>query len=120
MKTEKSWWQRLCERLVKSDQPAAGELPEREAMDVELNDRTLVNLREDDPVWRALMDYAYVHVENNLNAAFDAGRSREDRFDFMNRAAGVAAMISDVESTRARLKEEEEKRKKEKGIDVKG
>jgi hypothetical protein len=132
MKTIKTYWQRLCERIVRGSGPSARvegrrskvegqdagavpgaparvdltSQPEREGMDVEENDRVLVAVREDEPLLRVLMNYAYTHVENNMAVAFDPARSLDDQRDFKNRAAGVAALIGDIESTRIRLREE--------------
>ena len=122
MTTTKNYWARLCEFLVRggkfnppSPQPSPPhvgpavereKLPSRPVMDVDENDRVLASLGEGDPAYRVLMNYAYVHVENNLTTAFDVTRSVDDQRDFKNRAAGVAAFISDVELTRARLREE--------------
>lgn len=75
-------------------------------MDVDENDRVLAQLGDGDQAYRVLMNYAYVHVENNMSVAFDVARSVDDQRDFKNRAAGVAAFIADVETTRARLKQE--------------
>lgn len=75
-------------------------------MDAVENDRVLAQMSEGDQVYRTLLNYAFTHVENNLATAFDVTKSVEDRRDFNNRAAGVAAFITDVETTRARLKEE--------------
>ena len=104
---QKSYWARLCERLVRSrEQGARSKLPERPVMDVDENDRVLAQMPEGDQVHRTLMNYAYTHVENNMAVAFDVARSVDDQRDFKNRAAGVAAFIADVETTRARLRQE--------------
>jgi len=99
MKTEKSYWTRLCERIVRSPQE------ERKAMDADANDRALTQLRDDDPAYRALMDHAFNQVENNMAVAFGTQYSVDERRDFMNRAAGVQAFITAVEDRRAELKE---------------
>jgi hypothetical protein len=118
---QKSYWAKLCEFVVRRQQRREAffdelktvrekyndmPVPERPAMDVDENDRVLAQLNDGDPAYRTLMNYAYVHVENNMGVAFDVARSVDDQRDFKNRAAGVAAFIADVETTRARLKQE--------------
>lgn len=101
----KTFWNRLVERVVRGG-GAAATLPSRQPIDAERNDKVLVDVSDDQPVFRAVMDHAYAHVENNLNVAFDATKTVEEQRDFKNRAAGVTAFIADVENTRARLQAE--------------
>lgn len=103
----KTFWNTLVERVVRGTaRGAARSTTERPAMDAERNDKVLVDVNDEQPVFRAVMDHAYAHVENNLAVAFDPAKSVDERRDFNNRAAGVAAFIADVENTRARLKAE--------------
>jgi hypothetical protein len=107
----KTFWNKLMERVARGGN-AAATLPARPAMEADRNDKVLVDVNEEQPVFRAVMDHAYAHVENNLAVAFDASKSVEERRDFSNRAAGVTAFIADVENTRARLKAERAEQQK--------
>jgi len=107
---KKSFWSRLVEKVARGQGAAA--LPERPAMDADRNDKVLVDVNDDQPVFRAVMDHAYEAVEHNLAVAFDVTKTVEEQRDFKNRAAGVAAFIADVETTRARLKEERQVKQK--------
>ena len=98
----KTFWNQLVERVVRGRNGQTG--TGRPAMDADRNDKVLVDVNDEQPVFRAVMDHAYAHVENNLAVAFDAAKSVDERRDFSNRAAGVTAFIADVENTRARLK----------------
>jgi hypothetical protein len=97
----------MCEwaaRVFLRRHPEGALLPERPPPDVEGNDRTLAQLPDGDPVYRALMDHAFVVFENNTAAALNA--AGEERARYCDRAAGVLEFVNQVESTRQKLREE--------------
>ncbi len=111
MKTQKTMWARMCEGAARlfmaggaAGPPAPG-MRERPLPDVEGNDRTLAHLPADDPVYRALMDHAFVVFENNTAQSM-TGSDPVARLNASDRAAGVLEFVNQVESTRARLQSE--------------
>jgi hypothetical protein len=111
---QKTTWAKMCEGAARiflgrtagngGEGAAATALPERPLPDLEGNDRTLAQTPEGDPMYRALMDHAFVVFENNTAAGL--GARGEERARFCDRAAGVLEFVQQVESTRTRLKAE--------------
>lgn len=92
--------------------PQSGEGVKLPELDVELNDKTLATLRDDDPAQRAWLSCAQTHIERNLRSAFDATLPVEKQAEFWQRAAAVTALVEDFESARARCREELQERQK--------
>lgn len=113
MKTQKSTLAKLCERAARCFLARRGAaLSERPLPDVEANDHVLANVRDEDPIYRALMDHAFVVFENNNAQSMEITNSPEARLVFSNRAAGVLEFATVVESTRSRLKADQLRRQK--------
>jgi hypothetical protein len=110
--TEKSIWCRFCETaLAALRKPAAPRL-ELPALDPERNDLVLAQARADDPLWQVFLSYCQTHMENNLRSAFNPALTLEQQVDFKNRAGAVAALVEDIETSRQRLREEQQARQK--------
>lgn len=74
--------------------------------DPSVNDKVLVDVKDDHPIFRVAMDYLCVGYEDNLDAAMDARQSPEMQRNYLNRAAGIREVIGNIYTTRARLVEE--------------
>ena len=114
--TTKPWWARLCERVARKYNKQTA-LPERPVANPDANAERLARLGDDDPTYRALMDYAFVEFENNVELSLRAGNGAEARITYSDRAAGVLGFIEKVEADRGvlradylrKLKKEEKK-----------
>jgi hypothetical protein len=106
MKTEKTIWARMCERVARLFLRRRGAvLAERPLPDIEGNDRTLAQLEDSNAVYRALMDHAFVAFENNAAEALTAP-DPVIKARYCDRAAGVLEFVNSVESTREKLRSE--------------
>lgn len=113
MKTQKTVWARMCERVVRlfiSENPLPGQPPailaERPAPDMSANDQALATVTDDNAVYRAVMEHAFVTFENQNVQSLSAGLNTEARMAASDRAAGVMAFINSVESARVALRAE--------------
>jgi hypothetical protein len=101
MKTKPdSIWNRLIKRLLPAD------YHERPAPDLDQNSSTLARLQENDPVYRAVMDHAFVQFANALNEVLDPTQPRDKRVSAADSAIGLRQFIEDIEYRRAGWNEE--------------
>lgn len=66
----------------------------------EQNDAVMARLREEDPVYRALMDRAYEQLEQDLMGTTRGGLSAEDRAFAAGRANALAQYVMGIENWR--------------------
>lgn len=123
----KNWWDTFVERIIRAPQlrkrellAAGGATPtlmDRAPIDESANDKALVDAREDNPLYRALMDQAYALAGNYLTAAEDVELPKDQRLANLDRAFGLRDFIGNVEVAREKLQEKRLKRQlQEEGI----
>lgn len=112
--TEINWWQRLCAWCV-GRRPIAGTRITVEPEDIKVNvaardatanDKVLMDVKDDHPVFRVAMDYLCVGYEDNLDVAMSNPGKPDVQRDYLNRAAGIRDVIGNIHTTRSRLIEE--------------
>lgn len=96
----KTVWYRMVERV----KALPGCFRERLGPDLGKNDSVLANVSESDPTLRALQDHAFAQFDNELTSALDVGKPAALRLSHLDRAAGVAAYLTNVENVRDRAK----------------
>ncbi len=103
----KRMWEAISELMVQRGvrEETKLELPERPPADADFNDRVLANLRDDDPILRALTAHAYDVAETNFSMALDINLPAGQRQALTDRGAGILQFLQQVEGTRARLRE---------------
>ena len=123
----KAWWDKFVERI--SREPTTQQeresieagvepptMPPRAPMDESANDRALVDVRDDNPVFKAVMDHAYRDAGGYLHTATDINAPWELRRDALAAFTGIRNLIGNVEYTRARLQEKRVKDQKKEAL----
>jgi hypothetical protein len=106
MKTEKTIWARMCERVARTFLRRRGtELAVKPPPDIEGTNRTLAQLEDSNAVYQALMDRAFAVFEFNMGCALGAA-DPVVRAQNCDRAAGVLEFVDEVENKRASLRSE--------------
>lgn len=117
---KKNWWDRFAEKVLRRPNEkqlreciAEGvplpTLMDRGPIDEKANDKALVDVRDDHPVYKAVMDYAFVEAGGYLERACDLTSPREARLDALSAFTGIRDFIGNVEVTRAKLQEKRAK-----------
>lgn len=107
MITVKTVWYRMVETVL----PAAW--LKRPAPDVDRNDAVLASIADSDPTLRALQDHAFAQFDQDMTAALDMDKAPGVRISHLDRAAGVASFLTNVENVRDRARSEAEGRAKQ-------
>src|SRR5262245_2933110 len=81
----------------------------RRKMDAGANDAALARVTDLDPIYRAVMDHAFELLEEATQAMIQPKLTKREREFLAGRANGLLTLISNLESTRVRARELQEK-----------